>query len=183
VFPVPTEPENSLEQEDNVKRSRTQLLALSLMLVAVLLFATTVFAGDNRNYTASLKGRNEVPAVDTNAQGQAIFHLSKDGAELSYKLIVANIDNVTQAHIHCGAPGVNGPVVAFLFGFVAEGVTTNGVLAEGTITAVIPRPDSPACPGGVADFDDLLEKLNSGGAYVNVHTLEWPGGEIRGPVE
>lgn len=167
-----------------MKRSRTLLLALTISLLVVLLMATTVLAGDNRNYTASLKGRNEVPAVDTNAQGQAIFHLSKDGTELSYKLIVANIDNVLQSHIHCGAEGVNGPVVVFLFG-PSPGVTVNGVLAEGTITAadVIPRPDSAACPGGIANFAELLEKINSGEAYVNVHTTEFPGGEIRGPVQ
>lgn len=167
-----------------MKRSRTLLLALTISLLVVLLMATTVLAGDNRNYTASLKGRNEVPAVDTNAQGQAIFQLSKDGTELSYKLIVANIDNVLQSHIHCGAEGVNGPVVVFLFG-PSSGVTVNGVLAEGTITAadVIPRPDSAACPGGVANFAELLEKINSGEAYVNVHTTEFPGGEIRGPVQ
>lgn len=168
-----------------MKRSRTRLLALAVSLLVVLLFATTAFAGGKRTYTASLKGGNEVPAVETNAQGKAIFHLSKDGTELSYKLIVANIENVTQAHIHCGAEGVNGPVVVFLFGFVAEGVSVNGVLAEGTITAanIIPRPDSAACPGGVADFAELLAKINSGEAYVNVHTIANPGGEIRGPIQ
>jgi hypothetical protein len=168
-----------------VKRSRTWLIALTVSLLFVLFLATTVSAGDNRNYTASLKGRNEVPAVDSNGQGQAIFHLNEDGTALSYKLIVANIDNVTQSHIHCGTEGVNGPVVAFLFHLMPAGVTVNGVLAEGTITAadIIPRPDSPACPGGIASLADLLAKIESGQTYVNVHTLAWPGGEIRGPIE
>jgi hypothetical protein len=73
-------------------------------------------------------------------------------------------------------------VVAFLFPFDAAGVTLNGTLVEGTITAddIIPRPDSPACPGGVATFEDLLAKIRSGDAYVNVHTLAFPAGEIRG---
>ena len=105
-----------------------------------------------------------------------------DGANAAVAESTANIDDVTQSHIHCGPPGVAGPVVVFLFGFVAEGVTVNGRLSEGTITAanVIPRPDSAACPGGIADFDDLLAKMRSGDTYVNVHTIENPPGEIRG---
>lgn len=138
---------------------------------------------NQRNFTAHLSGDNEVPPVETKGTGQAIFKLSKDGTELSYKLIVANIDEVTQSHIHCGPDGVNGPVIVFLFGLEPDGVNVNGVLAEGTITGVIPRPDSEACMGGVANFDNLLEKMRSGEAYVNVHTLSHPGGEIRGQIQ
>lgn len=156
-----------------------------LILLAVFVTTGAASMSDQRNFVAPLSGRAEVPPNDSQGTGVAKFKLSEDGTELSYKLIVANIDNVTQAHIHCGAEGVNGPVVAFLFGFAAGGVTLNGVLAEGTITAadVIPRPDSPACPGGVADFDDLLAKMRSGDAYVNVHTIELPPGEIRGQIQ
>src|SRR5688572_3088447 len=63
-----------------------------------------------KTFTAHLSGGNEVPANDSNGVGQVIFKLSDDGKSLDYKLIVANIENVTQAHIHCGEAGVNGPV-------------------------------------------------------------------------
>ena len=158
-------------------------LRLILVLgLAALVAGGLAVAGVNRNFSVHAKGSLEVPANLSNGQGQALFKLSKDGESLSFKLIVANIDDVTQAHIHCGAPGVNGPVVAFLFGFDAAGVTTNGILSQGTLTGanVIPRADSAECPGGVADFDDLIAKMQSGDAYVNVHTIELPGGEIRG---
>lgn len=73
---------------------------------------------------------------DSNATGQAIFKLNEDGTALSYRLIVANIENVNQAHIHLGVAGVNGPVVAFLFGLVSPGGgRVDGVLATGAITA------------------------------------------------
>lgn len=137
------------------------------------------------NFAAPLSGDQEVPPVETNGTGLAKFKLSQDGASLSYMLNLAAIDGVTQSHIHCGAAGVNGPVVVFLFGFEADGVTVNGTLAEGTITAadVIPREDSPACPGGLADFEDLLDKMMAGETYVNVHTLAHPPGEIRGQID
>lgn len=159
------------------------LVFVVVVFVAALL-VTGALAGQNRNFVAPLSGAEEVPVVDTLARGNTVLHVSKDGDSISYKLIVANIDNVTQAHIHCGAEGVNGPVVVFLFGFVEGGVTHNGVLAEGTITAgdVIPRPDSEVCPGGIANFDELLAKISSGDAYVNVHTVEYPAGEIRGQI-
>ncbi|MGH7321046.1 MAG: CHRD domain-containing protein [Candidatus Rokuibacteriota bacterium] len=105
------------------------------------------------------------------------------GTELSFKLIVANIEDINQAHIHCGAAGVAGPVVAFLYGLNPV-VSPDGILSEGTVTAasVIPRPDSVACPGGVANFAALLAKMQSGDAYVNVHTLANLAGEIRGQI-
>ena len=132
------------------------------------------------HFHATASGREEVPPNDSRGRGVATFKLSKDGTELSYRLIVANIDNVTQAHIHLAPEGVNGPVVAFLFGFVAGGVTQNGVLAEGTITEadLIARP----AIGFGATMEELLAALRSGNAYVNVHTVALPAGEIRGQV-
>lgn len=159
-------------------------MRLGLALIVLVMAASPALAAQLR-FTAVLKGDNERPTpVDTNAAGVAKFTLNADETEISYLLIVANIDGVTQAHIHCGTPDVAGPVVAFLFGFEAAGVTVNGVLAEGTITEanVIPRADSAACPGGVATLADIVEKMRTGGAYANVHTLTWPGGEIRGPI-
>lgn len=141
------------------------------------LAAVAVAAGPNRNYVAHLSGDEEVPPRDTRAQGQAIFHLSKDGTVLAYKLIATNIENVFGAHIHSGARGTNGPVVVGLFAGPAGGGRTTGILAQGEIAA------TPA----------LIALLDSGNAYVNVHTNDgvapantgpgdFPGGEIRGQV-
>ena len=140
--------------------------------------------GVNRNWSTHSQGDTEVPVRDSQGQAQGIFHLSEDGSSLDFKLIASNIVDVTQSHIHCGPPGVNGPVVVFLYG-LGPTVSPNGVLNEGTITNanVIPRPDSAACPGGIADLEDVIEKMNNGGAYVNVHTVAFPGGEIRGDIK
>jgi hypothetical protein len=167
------------------RMTRRLTLRVGLALIALAMAVSPVLAGGDFNFRSPMNGDAERPVpVDTNAAGVAAYELNDAETELTYRLIVANIDGVTQAHIHCGGPEVAGPVVAFLFGFDPVGVTVNGVLAEGTIRAenVIPRPDSAACPGGVADLADLIEKLRTGGAYTNVHTLEWPGGEIRGQI-
>ena len=165
------------------KRFHQILAALPALGVLTLALVGTAAASSGRNFRAHLAGRNEVPPVNTNAQGQAIYNLSKDGTSLAFKLVVASIADVTQAHIHCGAAGVNGPVVAFLYGF-GPTVSPDGILSEGVLTNanVIPRPNSAECPGGVASFDDLMDKIRSGDAYTNVHTLQNPGGEVRGQI-
>lgn len=131
--------------------------------------------GHTRNFRAHLSGENEVPSVETNAQGQAAFKLNKTGDELSYRLIVANIDGVVAAHIHCAPAGQNGSVGVTLF---SGGPTSdNGILAEGTITA----PDSGnGC--GWETLADVVEAMRIGDTYVNVHTLAHPSGEIRGQI-
>src|SRR5688572_4067484 len=146
---------------------------------------TDMAAARQKIFIAHLNGGNEVPVRDALGQGEAVFSLNKEGTALHYKLNVANAKDITQAHIHCGDDGVNGPIVVFLFGFVAEGVNQNGVLAEGTINAanIIPRDSSATCMTGITTFETLLERMRSGGAYVNVHTLAFPGGEIRGQIK
>jgi hypothetical protein len=151
---------------------------------AGLVLVAIAVAGVNRNWSTHANGSLEVPVRDSQGQAQAIFHLSKDGDSLAYKLIASNIEDVTQAHIHCGPPGVNGPVVVFLYGF-GPTVSPNGVLSEGTATDadVIPRT-AEQCPGGaVNDLADVIDRMDNGGAYVNVHTVVFPGGEIRGDVK
>lgn len=134
------------------------------------------------NFTAHLWGDQEVPPRETLAQGQAIFKLSKDGTELSYKLIVANLDSITMAHIHLAPVGSNGGVVAWLYPSAPPASlipgTTNGILAQGVLT--------DASLVGALDgqtLEDLVEEFLNGNAYVNVHTTLYPGGEIRGQIK
>lgn len=158
----------------------------------------THLSGDQEPFTAAPGA--STPA-DSQAQGQAIFHVNGDGnsASVEYKLIASNIENITQAHIHCGPAGVNGPIVMWLYPdpsatqALPGGVGRHdGILAEGTFDRTNLRPTTnAACPGGIATFADLLDRIRAGNAYVNVHTNDgvaptntgpgdFPGGEIRG---
>ena len=125
-----------------------------------------------QSFNAHLSGSQEVPPVETNATGQATFKLSKDGTSLSYKLIVGNIENVAAAHIHIAPAGTNGGVAVTLYSGLVEG-RTNGVLAEGVIT----EDDITGYT-----LTELLNIMVAEGAYVNVHTTQNPGGEIRGQI-
>ena len=150
--------------------------AIWLMSGALVAAGATTAVAKSGNFRTHLSGGEEVPAVVTGAQGQATFKLSADGQSLTYKLNVANIDDVTQAHIHLEAPGVNGPIVVFLFGLVPDpGVDVNGRLASGSIDA-----DQLVGPLEGHPLGDLIDAIEDGGAYVNVHTVAHRGGEIRG---
>jgi hypothetical protein len=165
---------------------------LALAALSALALIAAAMAGINRNWSEHLSGDFEVPIRDTQGQGQAIFNLSPDGSSLDYKLIASNIENVFMAHIHRGTPVENGPIVVWLYPSTAPvaGPTgagrTDGVLAEGTITAanlVGPLAGQP--------LSALVDLMSTGRAYANVHTNDgdatpnegagdFPGGEIRG---
>jgi hypothetical protein len=164
--------------------------SLGVLLALVCALGVAIPAGAVSNtFTARLSGAEEVPANQSKATGKAIFRLSEDGTELSYRLIVANITNVFAAHIHLGPVGENGPVVVSLFGPVpGGGGPTNGVLATGTITAA-----DLTGPLAGQPLSALLDEMSSGNTYVNVHTDDGvapadtgpgdiPGGEIRGQI-
>jgi hypothetical protein len=169
-----------------------------VVLLAVALFAalaTTAWAANERNFIAQLSGEN-AGHPESPARGVTIFHLNKDGTELSYKLIVANIDNVTVAHIHLApAPG---PVVAWLYPDAPPPGTPptswiegsfSGVLFEGVITE-----EDLIGPLAGMTLEDLLTLMRTDGAYVNVHTNDFvaptntgpgdfPAGEISGTIK
>ena len=162
------------------------VLAVAGLLVAG---AAAAAPAESRSFVATLSGAEEVPARDTLARGTATFLVSADGTEVGFRLIAANIENVVAAHIHCAAPGVNGPVGVTLFGGLAGSGRVDGVLSQGTFTG----PDAGnAC--GWADLGTVLDAMRSGNTYVNVHTNDgvappntgagdFPGGEIRGQVQ
>ncbi len=161
-------------------------------VIAVLAFATffiasgfttmispsatsSVFAQMQQKYfDAKLTGKDEVPAKDTKATGIAGFNVI-DSNSLSYTVNVTGIQKVTQAHIHQGKAGVNGPVVVTLFKTNSPSAMTNGTLSKGNLTST-----NLEGPLAGKQTSDLISMIKNGSAYVNVHTEANPKGEIRG---
>lgn len=148
---------------------------------AVLALAATMGVADAapRTWSTHLTGAEEVPAVDTNAQGQIVLRVSPDGDSIRYRLLVANIDDVLMAHLHLAPAGTNGGVVVWLYPDapppqLIEG-RVRGPLATGTITA----EDLTGSLVG-ADLDALIDAIEAGNVYANVHTVDHGSGEVRG---
>jgi hypothetical protein len=172
--------------KENIVRTRFQItfLFVATLIAAFFFIAThagTAEAGGNRNFRTHLTGAEEVPPADTRAQGQAIFQVSRDGTEIRFKVKLANIQNVRMAHIHLAPAGENGPIVVWLrpSGPPPEPIPGrfSGVYAEGTIT----EANLVGLLAG-ASLQDLIDEMRAGNTYVNVHTDQYPGGEVRGQI-
>lgn len=111
-------------------------------------------------YRADLDGDQEVPAVITDAIGLATFNYTNVVNALEINVVVNGLSGpIASAHFHNAAAGTNGDVVEDLSGLIKGNRIQGIVFPEG-----------------------YLDALNAGEIYINVHTEDNPGGEIRGQV-
>jgi hypothetical protein len=152
-----------------------RVLSIAIAGVFALLFSAQVEA-QTLTYTATLSGSNEAPPVAaTGAGGFATITLNLTAQTLSWVVDVYNLPSgVTAGHIHAGGVGVAGPVVV---NFVVPTNASNDFRISGSAgpSDVVARQ-----PQGVNTWEDLVQALATGHAYVNVHSQVNPGGEIRG---
>lgn len=131
-----------------------------------------VVQGDAR-FRARLSGANEVPPVQTDASAIAALRYS-GGSSMTLFMRISNIANATAGHIHCAAPGSNGPVGVSIF----TGMNFSG---NRTVLRNITGPDAGnAC--GWNSLSDVVAAMATGNIYINVHTMGHPSGEIRGQI-
>jgi hypothetical protein len=159
----------------------------TLFAVAVgSLYGSSVYANE---FTTHLSGFKEVPvAIYTPGTGKLRLKLDKHAGTLAYELSYSGLTSpVTQAHIHFGKRGVAGGVITYFcsnLGNAPAGTPPcpeNGGTVTGTITAagVLGVQPQNVKPG---DIEALLAALFSKTAYANVHTTNFPAGEIRGEI-
>ena len=121
-------------------------------------------------FGAHMTGAENTPSTSSLAQAQLQLRLIEGGTAIAYKLLVANMHDVTQAHIHLGAPGSNGPAIVWLHPAAPPAQVipgrTSGVLGEGAITDA--DVTGPLAGQGVAA---LVAAIRAGEAYANVHTV------------
>jgi hypothetical protein len=159
---------------------------IPLVIAAVALAVSVPAFGSHLKFEAELTGAQEVPAVDTETAGKAEVEFNHALTEAAFEVEVFDGEAVLQAHFHCAPVGVNGPVVAFLFGFIPGGFDVDGKLAKFTLTDANILADatpSATCPADINTLADLAQAMQDGLVYANVHTVDNPGGEIRGQME
>src|SRR3954462_2840832 len=117
-------------------------------------------------FAANLTSAQEVPPSGTGQTGTAVMQLLPDGNLATQLTTTIPVGQVILAHIHSPAPpGVNTSVrVNFFLG--PQGAFTSPFNVNG-----FPPPPP-----------DVLNDMRTGQAYVNIHTVAFPGGEIRGQV-
>ena len=128
-------------------------------------------------FWTGLEGEFENPQVDTNASGMAVFKITQE--RIWYMINITGIEKVTSAHIHSGALGEKGPILASLFG--SNGTETgniNGTLTQGNITGQMLEGQA----GASDQLSEIVSGMKNGTTYVDVHTINYPAGEIRGQI-
>lgn len=156
-------------------------------LAALALLVLPSDASADRSLRARLSGRNEVPLLVSSASGSFSAKIQNDGT-IDYELRYEGLSgDAIFAHIHVGQRFANGGVMVFLCNndpsipLPSPACPLRGGTVTGTLTAadIIGPAGQGVNPG---DFDALLEVLQRGRSYVNVHSTVFPSGEVRGQV-
>jgi CHRD domain-containing protein len=138
-----------------MKLAATAFAALALASCATYENTMPSWMPGSNAKAVKLTGAEEVPPVSTSASGSGSIRVAEDGS-VSGSVTTTGV-NGTMAHIHQGAPGQNGPVIVPL--------TKNG--------------DTYTVPAGAKLSSAQMDALKAGNLYVNVHSAEHKGGEIR----
>ena len=166
-------------------RSSRHLLALSIVGSGLLGIGAGAAARDDLE--ARLRPFNEVPSVSSAASGRFKARIDERANTLSYTLSYSGLEgDVRQAHIHLGQKDVNGGVMVFLCQTTANPDPVNLAPVcpqSGSVQGMIQAANiiGPAGQGvDPMEFAAFLAAVRGGVAYVNVHSVKFPGGEIRG---
>jgi CHRD domain len=143
-------------------RSKLTLALLALGAVGLLIPALSGAAPTQ--LSAKLKGNEEVADGDQNGRGEAFVAVRKPSKrKLCFEVSWEKIEPPTEAHIHKGAKGIDGPIKVTLFED-PDGLTVSAVDGCEKISKRLARK---------------LRKVPEN-FYVNVHNAEHPDGAIRG---
>ena len=166
-----------------MKRARLVALILVLVVGAGVSVAATASAGGGIPIEATLSGYSEVPPISTAATGTFTATVTGNPATITYTLTYSNLSSTASAsHIHFGQEAVAGGVVAFLCGgggkpaCPATGGTVSGTIVAADIL------DLPAQGIAAGEINEVLMAMARGVTYVNLHSANFPPGEIRGQV-
>jgi hypothetical protein len=157
--------------------------ALALAVIGSFAIATVVLAASLEWKAKPASGANEVPANASTASAEA--HFALEGDVIRYRIkMKAPIENAFMGHIHVAAAGANGPIVVWLLG--TPPANANPPIDYGKNELVVSGEfDASDFVGPLAGqpLENLITLLDNGGAYVNIHTTAFPGGEIRAQSE
>lgn len=162
----------SMSKNENTTAIFTIGILSLFLLGGSLATINTVLGQSDEVFKARLSGTQEVPPNESPAGGSAWVKTSGD--KIEYEVNVTDIDKANAAHIHMGESGKNGPVVLTLFKDNPTELKA-GKLAEANLTAS--NLEGPLKGKSVSD---LITAIKDGKAYVNVHSTDFPDGEIRG---
>jgi len=153
-------------------------IAGSALVVGLAALGLAACSSDpQEKYVAELRSSNEVPANSSTAAGRVVLLVSRDASYAEYSVEQGGLTGgIRGGHFHRAAAGVNGPIVLSFF-FNADGTPLTAPV-PGTTDLELNK--SIARTITKAQLDPILADLRAGNLYANIHTPNFPGGEIRG---
>lgn len=132
-----------------------------ILALAITFFAISVTSARAEAFYAYLTGAQEVPAVATTATGYARVVINESAGTYTFTVVFSGLSSAqTASHIHAPAAiGANAPIT---INFGAVGGTSGTITGSGNITPT------------------QISQIRSHQGYVNVHSSNFPGGELRG---
>jgi len=129
---------------------------------------------------AQLNDDQTVPRVQSRASGRAGYTLKPDA--VSFTHVFRRLKNIRMAHLHLGARGETGPVVANLLPADFDPTNRRQVRKLSRVLSGFITADDLVGPLAGQSIASLADAIQSGNIYVNIHTEQNPSGEIRGQV-
>jgi hypothetical protein len=166
-------------------------LGAFIATTAVLGVGAVAVAGSGGDIKETLNGYEENMAVSTPGVGEFSARIDSSADTISYTLSFAGIPTeVRQAHIHFEKRTNNGPIVAWLCDSALipspRTSTPECPATGGTVSGVIERDDVGTGSAGqgisAGEFEEFVQAIRAGVTYVNVHSVGFPGGEIRSQI-
>jgi len=163
------------------------VLAAGAAALAVAAYALAGGSGPGFNHlSATLGGYQETPSISSTGTATFTADVAKDGQSVDWKMSYASLEgNISQSHIHFGQRGVAGGISVFLCTNLGNGPAGTQACPgphDGTISGTFRPVDviGPAAQGITAgEWDELMNAIDAGKAYANIHSNLWPAGEIR----
>src|SRR5215216_5381826 len=165
----------------------------TLSLIGVIFSVLVLFSAakaDQLVFTTTLTGSQEVPPTGSPGIGSALVTLDTVTNLLTVNVSFSGLGNPTIAsHIHCCAPPGTNAIVATTvptFPGFPLGVTSGTYLMTFDLTAASTyNPAFITAHGGTVAgaMAAFIAGLTSGQTYLNIHTTQFPGGEIRGQLQ
>jgi hypothetical protein len=161
------------------------LLATALAIAALMLSAPPSYAVP-LTFVGNLSAANEVPPVLSTGTGLATVVLDPTAQTIQINVTFSGLTSIdTAAHIHCCAPlGTNAGVATTVPTFPGFPLgVTSGTYSSVVFDLTQPTIYNPAfvtAQGGLALAEAaLIAGIENGMTYLNIHTVNFPGGEIR----
>jgi hypothetical protein len=178
---------------------------IAIAVSAAIAFSANYASGQENQaqgheYSARLNGFNETGglsgqtgansgAILTNGKGELKLSLDKSNSTATYQLTYSDLTSTaTMAHIHFGKVHVPGDILIWLCQTTIQpgpagtptcpepGGTVTGTITADSVQAIATQNVT------AGDFEAFVAALESNTAYSNIHSVNFPTGELRGQV-